>query len=77
MNKTMKKMMVAAVSMAMLAGCSNSNSGGKGTVTTDGSTSMEKVIGALGEAYQQETGVGFTYNPTGSGSGIKAVQEGL
>lgn len=76
MNKTMKKMMVAAVSMAMLAGCSNSNSGGKGTVTTDGSTSMEKVIGALGEAYQQETGVGFTYNPTGSGSGIKAVQEG-
>lgn len=76
MNKTMKKMMVAALSMAMLAGCSNSNSGGKGTVTTDGSTSMEKVIGALGEAYQQETGVGFTYNPTGSGSGIKAVQEG-
>lgn len=78
MNKTMKKMMVAAVSMAMFAGCSNSNSGtgGGGTVSTDGSTSMEKVIGALGEAYQQETGVGFTYNPTGSGSGIKAVQEG-
>lgn len=47
-----------------------------GSVATDGSTSMEKVIGALGEAFQNETGIGFTYNPTGSGSGIKAVQEG-
>lgn len=48
-----------------------------GTVTTDGSTSMEKVIGALGEAFQNEnSGVTFTYNPTGSGSGIQAVLEG-
>ena len=48
-----------------------------GTVSTDGSTSMEKVIGALGEAFMQANpGVTFTYNPTGSGSGIKAVQEG-
>ncbi len=48
-----------------------------GTVSTDGSTSMEKVIGALGEAFEgQNNGVTFTYNPTGSGSGIKAVQEG-
>ena len=48
-----------------------------GTVSTDGSTSMEKVIGALGEAFMQaNSGVTFTYNPTGSGSGIKAVQEG-
>lgn len=48
-----------------------------GAVSTDGSTSMEKVIGALGEAF---TGIhpdaAFTYNPTGSGSGIQAVQEG-
>ena len=47
-----------------------------GSVSTDGSTSMEKVIGALGEAYEQKTGVTVTYNPTGSGSGIKAVGEG-
>ena len=48
-----------------------------GTVATDGSTSMEKVIGALGEAFmEQNKSVTFTYNPTGSGSGITAVGEG-
>ena len=48
-----------------------------GTVSTDGSTSMEKVIGALGEAFMEaNSGVNFTYNPTGSGSGITAVSEG-
>ena len=48
-----------------------------GSVSTDGSTSMEKVIGALGEAFmEQNKGVTFTYNPTGSGSGITAVGEG-
>lgn len=47
-----------------------------GSVSTDGSTSMEKVIGALGEAYEAGTGITVTYNPTGSGAGIKAVSEG-
>ena len=48
-----------------------------GSVGTDGSTSMAKVIGALGESFMNENpGVTFTYNPTGSGSGITAVQEG-
>ena len=48
-----------------------------GTVATDGSTSMEKVIGALGEAFMETNpDTTFTYNPTGSGSGIQAVQEG-
>ena len=48
-----------------------------GAVSTDGSTSMEKVIGALGESFmEQHSDVNFTYNPTGSGSGITAVQEG-
>lgn len=48
-----------------------------GTVSTDGSTSMEKVIGTLGEAFEAEyENVTFTYNPTGSGSGITAVSEG-
>ena len=73
-KKVISVMMVAALSITMLAGC-----GGEkvtGSVATDGSTSMEKVIGALGEAFQNDTGINFTYNPTGSGSGIKAVQEG-
>ena len=48
-----------------------------GTVATDGSTAMQKVIGALGEAFMAEnSGVTFTYNPTGSGTGITAVKEG-
>lgn len=48
-----------------------------GTVSTDGSTSMEKVIGALSESFMaQNGGVTVNYNPTGSGSGITAVSEG-
>ena len=48
-----------------------------GTVSTDGSTSMEKVIGALSESFMaQNSGLTVNYNPTGSGSGITAVQEG-
>ena len=48
-----------------------------GTVATDGSTSMEKVIGALSEAFMANNAdTTVTYNPTGSGSGITAVQEG-
>ena len=49
---------------------------GSASVSMDGSTSMEKVIGILGESFQKDTGIAFTYNPTGSGSGIKAVSEG-
>ena len=48
-----------------------------GTVATDGSTSMEKVIGALSESFMANNAdTTVTYNPTGSGSGITAVQEG-
>ena len=46
-----------------------------GTVATDGSTSMEKVIGALSESFMANN-ADATYNPTGSGAGITAVQEG-
>ena len=72
-KKIITMMMVTALAFTTLVGC-----GGKttGSVTTDGSTSMEKVIGSLGEAFQNETGNSFTYNPTGSGSGIQAVKEG-
>ena len=48
-----------------------------GKVTTGGSTSMEKVIGALQEAFmEQNGGVDVTYDPTGSGAGITGAQEG-
>ena len=74
MKKMITMMMVAVLALSMLAGCGSNKA--TGSVATDGSTSMEKVIGALGEAFQNDTGISFTYNPTGSGSGIKAVQEG-
>lgn len=68
--------LTAALSVTVLTGCSQ-QANMSGTVTTDGSTSMENVIGTLGEAFQNENGgVTFTYNPTGSSSGIQAVQEG-
>ena len=73
MKKIITIMLIAVMSISTLAGCGSSS---KGTVATDGSTSMEKVIGALGESFQNDTGISFTYNPTGSGSGIKAVLEG-
>lgn len=73
MKKLFAITMAAVLAFGCLAGCSGSNGG---TVSTDGSTSMAKVIGALGEAYEKETGIKVTYNPTGSGSGITAVQEG-
>ena len=67
---------LAAVIALSLAACGGNN-GLSGKVATDGSTSMEKVIGALKETFEGENaGVEVTYNPTGSGSGIKAVQEG-
>ena len=54
-----------------------SNTEVTGSVATDGSTSMEKVIGALGESFMNANkGITVTYNPTGSGSGIQAVSEG-
>ena len=75
-QKWMGVALAAALSVTVLAGCAQEQNM-SGTVTTDGSTSMENVIGALGEAFQNEhSGVTFTYNPTGSGSGIQAVQEG-
>ena len=58
----------------------NNNGGAaaiSGTVSTDGSTSMEKVIGALSESYMAvNKDVTVNYNPTGSGAGITAMQEG-
>ena len=88
-TKILGLILAAAVAAASFASCGSSagdNSGTEsaasktalsGTVATDGSTSMEKVIGALGEAFTSEnSSVNFTYNPTGSGTGITAISEG-
>ncbi len=74
MKKLLGVLSAAVLCIAIFAGC---GSKADGTVATDGSTSMQKVIGALGEAFMaQNDGTTFTYNPTGSGSGIQAVTEG-
>lgn len=88
----MKKIITIVTAFSLmagaLAGCGSDNASGEKsadnreansaqTVATDGSTSMEKVIGFLSEAYMEENGdIKVTYNPTGSGSGIQAVAEG-
>ena len=48
-----------------------------GSVSTNGSTSMEKVIGILSEQFMADhAGVSVTYDATGSGTGIEAVKNG-
>lgn len=75
LGKIMTLSMAALMLVTVLTGCGSKKI--EGNVATDGSTSMEKVIGALGEAFETEnSGVTFTYNPTGSGTGITAVSEG-
>lgn len=72
MKKKLVSLFIAAATLSTaLVGC-----GKTGSVSTDGSTSMSKVIGALSESYENETGVPVTYNATGSGTGILAVEEG-
>lgn len=80
------KKFISMVTMIMMlgllmAGCGNSASNDgqqlKGNIATNGSTSMEKVIGILSEAFMQEnSGVTITYDASGSGTGIEAVSKG-
>lgn len=81
----MKKILVFALSLALcaglLAGCgaggTNKGDGLTGVVNTDGSTSMEKVVGALAESFMaRNSGVTVNYSGTGSGSGITAAIDG-
>ncbi len=87
-KKTLTALLSALVAAGMLAGCGGTDStvsqstdapaqNESATVSTDGSTSMEKVIGYLSESYMTSNpNVKVTYNPTGSGAGISAVSEG-
>ena len=79
---------VCALLTASLAGCGSSNastsgsasaqgstSALSGTISTNGSTSMEKVIGTLSEAFMGDnSGVTITYDATGSGTGIESAK---
>lgn len=48
-----------------------------GSVSTNGSTSMESVIGVLSEQFMADNpGVTVTYDATGSGTGIESVSNG-
>ncbi len=77
MKKIMKTTVGLVLAACMLSGCGAQDGGSRQTVATDGSTSMEKVIGFLSEAYMEEkAATKITYNPTGSGAGIQAVEEG-
>ena len=80
MKKIISIVLTAVCAAALFAGCSTKApeaAAEAGNVSLDGSTSMEKVIGSLGESFiNSNSGTSYTYNPTGSGSGIKAVSEG-
>lgn len=72
----MKRIFPIFVLLIFLTACTGIK-GKRETVATDGSSSMERVIGYLGEFYMNEMpGVKVTYNPTGSSAGIRAVIEG-
>ena len=88
-----KSVLAAAFALALvgafaLAGCSGSNGNSdsssssdskelSGTVATNGSTSMEEVIGSLSEQFMSDnSSVTVTYDATGSGTGIESVGNG-
>ena len=74
--------LAAALLMIVLGACSKSaksNEDGtlSGTVSTNGSTSMERVVGGLAEAFMSENpDVTITYDATGSGTGIECASNG-
>lgn len=87
MKKFLSIALCAVMVLGILAGCgqkgndtpnnNDNNTALSGTVSTNGSTSMDKVIGALKEQFTTDNpGVTVTYDPTGSGAGIEAVKNG-
>jgi phosphate transport system substrate-binding protein len=61
----------------LMTGCNSSNTQQQTSLSIDGSTSMERVIGYLSEAYTLDNpDVKVSYNPTGSSAGIQSVLNG-
>ena len=76
-KKIFELSLAAVCVLSLLAGCGKQAGNVTGTVATDGSTSMEKVIGSLKETFEAENkGITVTYNPTGAGTGIATIAEG-
>ncbi len=91
-KRVLTAMLALAMTAAVMTGCqsneatSSTGTGSSttesttelsGTVATNGSTSMEEVIGALSEQFMADnSGVKVSYDPTGSGTGIEAVKTG-
>ena len=57
MKKIISLFVAAVLMCTAMVGCSKSES-----VSTDGSTSMSKVIESLSEAFLEDTGIEVTYN---------------
>ena len=92
MKKLFSILLTLSLSAALLAGCGSKEETPaetpaeetpaqeetlSGSVSTNGSTSMEKVIGVLSEQFMADnSGVSVTYDPTGSGTGIEAAKNG-
>ena len=92
MKKVFVTLLSLTMVMSLLAGCGSNEAATddtasednqdaqtelSGSVSTNGSTSMESVIGALGEQFMTDNqGVTVTYDATGSGTGIEAAKNG-
>lgn len=80
MKKMIGIMMTVVLMAAVLSGCGSSpqqTAGLSGSVSTNGSTSMDKVVGILSEQFMNDNpDVTVTYDATGSGTGIEAVANG-
>ena len=87
MKRFLSMALCIVMALGILAGCGqkgndtpkndNNSTALSGSVSTNGSTSMDKVIGALKEQFTADNpGVTVTYDPTGSGAGIEAVKNG-
>lgn len=92
MKKLVAMLLVGTLAVGVLTACGSDNSGTdsntanetsdagadlSGSVSTNGSTSMESIIGILSESFMDENpDVTVTYDATGSGTGIEAVSNG-
>ena len=93
MKKLFSLALTAALALSLLAGCSSKTNGDTntgstgsvdaaageltGTVNTNGSTSMEKVMKILIESFAEENpGVTVNYTGSGSGAGVTSAIDG-
>ena len=90
MKKRITLILSLAMAVTLLAGCGASGSDDnsaesgesavvrlRGAVALNGSSSMEKVAGVLGEQFMADNrSVSVTYDATGSGAGVEAVKGG-